>query len=743
MLPSEGKRTEEGVQSTPVPWLALFFLAWMHLSLAWALNAAQWTRGLHLTTWSTLAGIFIGVLINRTPWPRWIVRIYEIIVGFALTLYLCSTLISPQLTGLQRPIEVLARLLLWFQTVLHGGTSHDDLVFIADLILATWWLALYGTEQLIREKRVWKDIILIGTLITLNAYYAQHALSAYVLLYLLAALLLLIAHHLEEQAARWQVGRVHYAPDIFIDYLRYGLLLTVLTLLFAWILPPPAHVQGAEELLAPAQAPWHSLQETWARLFGSIRTPASPQAAHLFPRSFNFQGAPHLEDTPYFQIHANRGRYWRSAVYDTYRGSGWDNAYGEERFLPAGTPITPPPITGTRLLTQTITVLQPQILSLIAAPQPIRFDLPVQAVLLTQGEQGEELLFAYAQSPLPKQTTYTVLSLVNDPTADQLRNAPVDYPPEIRQQFTQLPASLPDRVRELARSLTVSLDTPYDKVLALERYLRQLPYSEQIPAPPPDQDAVDWFLFEQQEGYCDYFASALAVMARSVGIPARVASGYARGLYDREGHMWVVRESDAHTWPEIWFPGYGWIPFEPTPSEPLPEREEIGEKGGEQRPLPLERETPERLPEDVEVPEGELQPVPSAPARRVPQVTVWMALIFLVLVGFGVYWRRRVRPTTFDVSRLYREVVRWSKRLGLPLSPAWTPQEVARAVARKLPDAEEWLRQLVDVYQRHVYARSPAHEGQELEVLNREWPRVRGAFRRAWLREWWNRITSH
>ncbi|HNG20294.1 MAG TPA: transglutaminase-like domain-containing protein, partial [Candidatus Obscuribacter sp.] len=85
-----------------------------------------------------------------------------------------------------------------------------------------------------------------------------------------------------------------------------------------------------------------------------------------------------------------------------------------------------------------------------------------------------------------------------------------------------------------------------------------------ITAPPPDKDPLEYFLFEIKEGYCDYYASAMATMLRSVGIPARTASGYAEGTFDEESKVFFVTAADAHTWVEVYFPEYGWVEFEPT-----------------------------------------------------------------------------------------------------------------------------------------------------------------------------------
>ncbi len=99
--------------------------------------------------------------------------------------------------------------------------------------------------------------------------------------------------------------------------------------------------------------------------------------------------------------------------------------------------------------------------------------------------------------------------------------------------------------------------------------MREFPYTLDVPVPPADKDVVAYFLFDLQEGYCDYFATAMAVLARSAGLPARVVGGYATGAYHEEEHLFTVTAAEAHTWVEIYFFGIGWVEFEPTPAQAI------------------------------------------------------------------------------------------------------------------------------------------------------------------------------
>src|SRR5207237_4366702 len=158
---------------------------------------------------------------------------------------------------------------------------------------------------------------------------------------------------------------------------------------------------------------------------------------------------------------------------------------------------------------------------------------------------------------------YTVVSALSVASAQELRGAGEDYPEWVRQRYLQLPRRLPRRVIDTSHQATGGAASGFDKAIALEGYLRDnFTYSTHVTTVPPDQDWVDYFLFEAKPGYCDYFATAMTVMLRIEGVPARVASGFAPGDFDASTSISIVRENHAHTWVEAYFPRYGWITFE-------------------------------------------------------------------------------------------------------------------------------------------------------------------------------------
>ncbi|MGC1687020.1 MAG: DUF3488 and transglutaminase-like domain-containing protein [Candidatus Acidiferrales bacterium] len=151
----------------------------------------------------------------------------------------------------------------------------------------------------------------------------------------------------------------------------------------------------------------------------------------------------------------------------------------------------------------------------------------------------------------------------------KLRAATTDYPPFVRKLYLQLPM-LDPRVKALVDTVTATSKNPYDAAANVERYLRtRFSYTLNIDTP-PDKDPLAYFLFEKKAGHCEYFASAMTVMLRAKGIPARFVTGFLPGEYNDVAGDYIVRASDAHAWVEAYFPGYGWITFDPTPPADAP-----------------------------------------------------------------------------------------------------------------------------------------------------------------------------
>jgi protein-glutamine gamma-glutamyltransferase len=161
-------------------------------------------------------------------------------------------------------------------------------------------------------------------------------------------------------------------------------------------------------------------------------------------------------------------------------------------------------------------------------------------------------------------STYEAWSDVARPSAAELRAASGAYPPEILLENLQLPP-LDARIAQLAQAITASAKNNYDRAAALESYLlTHFTYTLQLSRATP-RDPIAEFLFVRKQGHCEYFASSMAVMLRTLGIPARLVNGFRGNEFNDLTSQYVIRDRDAHTWVEVYFPGYGWVSFDPTP----------------------------------------------------------------------------------------------------------------------------------------------------------------------------------
>lgn len=223
------------------------------------------------------------------------------------------------------------------------------------------------------------------------------------------------------------------------------------------------------------------------------------------------------------------------------------------------------------------------------------------------------------------------------------------YPKEIKDRYLQLPPELPQRVKQLAQKVTASAKTPYEKVRAVESFLRTSgEYSYEtadVPVLHPGQDFVDQFLFETKRGYCDHFSSSMAVMLRTIGIPARWVKGFAPGTeVETKGNQKVmqIRNMDAHSWIEVYFPNYGWIPFEATSSFSSPLRVQY-DLAAQSAPTPVVPGLNSQKPRDVKPDQlDDRDPKSGSTTKRGSFLWTTMAWIVaaLALAAF-LFWKKR------------------------------------------------------------------------------------------------------
>ena len=342
---------------------------------------------------------------------------------------------------------------------------------------------------------------------------------------------------------------------------------------------------------------------------------------------------------------------------------------------------------------------------------------------------------------------YRVTSAVSLAEPDELRNSGAAYPIFILEHYTQLPSTLPQRVRDLAVELTEDEPTPYDKAIAVENYLGRIPYNLEIDPPPFDADGVDHFLFSQGQGYSEYFASSMSVLLRSVGVPARVAVGYTTGDESPEGGVYWVADSHSHAWVEVYMPGHGWIPFEPTPGESLPVfgggQEEDSQSNsataditGVLQPECFDEFTncPGDNPPESDILDGD---APGNFGDTLSRIWPWL-VVALVGVSASVivarsFWTRYLAVPA-GPKRAFQRLASLARLASLGPSEHQTPYQFGAALGQSVPAADGPVSVVVESYVRHRYGNKKLSSEEQRRLssawLQLRYPLLRRIFRR-------------
>ena len=744
--------------SIPGAWMSGLLLASMLFLLTLSLREADWAMGMNLLTPVALSGLLVGVALSYSRWSGLFPVLQSLVMGAASVFYWISR--APDVpTSLDMPgrmIYIGNSLWKWGQLLFTDQPVRNNLVFVFELAILIWWLSYLAAWAVFREGRVWRAILPIGLALLVNTYFGPPKLGLYAALFVILALLLAVRTHLAEREIVWRAEHMRYADDIQLDFLRDGLIMAVFVVAMAALLPNAASNDALSGVMEPLRSPWRDVQQEWGRLFNSLNYQGVAVGDPVFGDTLTLGGPRDLGDQPIMDVRSASGRYWRASSYDTFTGRRWVNTSSLLQSVDAVHHVHVEDYRARREITQTITILAPTGNVLFAAGQPLRVSLKATASIApldpTSNDRvrplAEIAMMHRREGALRPGDTYFAVSSLSRATVEDLQEAGTDYPQWALDRFLALPPDLSPQVTELARQVTAGAKTPYDQAAALENYLRGFTYNDQIAAPPPGVNAVNYFLLDVKQGYCDYYASSFAMMARSLGIPARVSAGYSQGEYQPDTGVFRVREYNGHAWPEVFFPGYGWVEFEPTAAE----RQIVRER----RATPEENDIPSgRLSQEEDRflqnrPEAPL-PAPSTPQTPLAatssenrQPLALLALLVLaVLTGLVLLLRRRgvarigsSAPLAFDsqwTRDLFGRLLRWAQWLRLPVHPSQTPHEQAAVISGAAPEGRSAIESIANLYVEELYSpRQPdPAKAQQAWVA---WNGLQPLLRRAWVR---------
>jgi len=631
-----------------------------------------------------------------------------------------------------------------------------------------WTIGIWTSWEINRHRQPLRAVIPAGVILAVSLAYGGASIESLVS-FLGATLILMGWNAISSRQQHWETDRIDYAEELRLDVSLVTVGLTTVLVSLA-VVAPLLSVKNLEKFIDHFRPKFQTVEQPIGKSLGLVQRTAQPPPrsaqtgmdARGLPRSHLIGSGPELSllpvmsvqtgDLPPIPFQSLRSfdvphYYWRGLSLDQYNGLGWQTSStqqftysakeairtGLDLFVEPGTKIAFQSIPGVRLVYQKITpavslnrlvytagdiLAVDHFYQVIFRVPPDPFTAPVVDQFAATGDIN----------------SYQVWSALPEPDETMLRQAGMDYPVWVKERYLLLPKTVPARVLDLARSLTTNQSTPYEKAQAIENYLRKFPYTLDLPTPPEDRDVVDYFLFDLQTGYCDYYASAMVVLARAAGIPARMAIGYAGGSYDFQGALYRITEADAHSWPEIYFPGIGWVGFEPTASYPVIER-------------------PKKASVDANKPTGNL---PELMFRRKfsMNLLIWLALILgLLLASIGIilvgdqYALHRLNPQK-AVIRIYHRLYRRTPGLGVPIDLSNTPVELATRLIERLkhilPGKRllSWVKLigegvtfLAQLYAKEIYSPHPSGESDRLSAIN-TWVKLRW---RLWLLKYHHR----
>ena len=634
-------------------------------------------------------------------------------------------------------VEMAQRLGQWATDVRAGTAVQDDAVFLWILSLLVWAAVIWAAWELFHGKNALAAFLPVGVLVATNAYFYWNGRLWLPFFFGGVTMLIVLAERYWAEQ-RWQRQGKDFARDIRFDLLfaagGLAMIVTLASLAMARVVIQPTAAWFDDV----ASEPLAVIQSGGEQMFPGLRRAprsllASGGGSGGMPRAFLLGSGPELSDELVMRVATDEleslppgqqppdemRHYWRALTYDIYTGRGWRNTTVDlERRRAGETWLTEMPA-GQRLLRQSVELARGGDRAYYAAGEPLSVNRPYETLVrINAPDPGLELVAVTGDG-----RRYQVLSAVPTLDGQTLRAAGDVYPAGIAERYLALPDDLPARVADTARQVTANAETPYDQALALQDFLRGFPYDLHVAPPPAGRDVADYFLFDLQSGYCDYYATTMVVMARSLGVPARLAVGYAPGNYDPQEGVFVVTEDLAHSWPELYFPGAGWVPFEPTAAQRTIEWQVAG--GSDQYPYgdvaALAATDLQTFREDEIV------------RQRAGGLTAVLILLLAAAVGV-IFWRRRPEP---PLEALYQAFGRWGSRLGRPAGQGETPAEFGRGLAEQLhetggvSDSSDQVMPFIGLFEQAQYG----PQGQQAEPLVRErWRSLRARLRRAWLR---------
>ncbi|MCH8815508.1 MAG: transglutaminase domain-containing protein [Chloroflexi bacterium] len=779
-------------------WLTLVLALAATVTVAAGLESTGWSKEMPALTLVAMIALVSAMIVARSRMSVFAAWPLAVFLGLLVTSWQTLDAVGPG-TFEQRIDTIYERFNDWFGIAFNGGVSNDPLPFNTLVVGLTWLGTFLFGWSVFRWHHAWLGLIPGGVALFVGVVLVSDSLSSAVALYVLFGFLLVMRTNLTKRMVEWRAANISYPPFISLSFLHYSAWALLALLAAAWIAPsgPFSTPSAIEAVIIRIEGAGVDFVRLAGPLHVNKVIPVHSYTGVLpFQGSVNLGDRELL--LVQVQDPTLKGPFTlRGAVYDEYGSGGWVVGDREELKLSAITTgqisqaLAESDIKG-RLVPLEVTLEAKSVVgTVIFTPgQPVGSDstasvqFPAGSLTTVSGGlfgtgttlSDDEVLrrwlpdwligtsvkrdpegrvqyiegFDTREQVLPDATkldpggrvkkgeSYKVTGFVPTMSDDDLRDAGGSYPAWVSDQYLELPGSVTFRVRNLAREIAALEPTAFDKAEAIEQHLRDFyPIDYNVADTPPGEDTVDYFLFEGKRGFFDYHASAMVVMLRVVRVPARLAVGFVIEESDVQGDgTYLVRDRNAYTWTEVYFPTYGWIPFNPSPDRPADltpkERDEPNLIGGfdlsdfPNLPVGADPIFPgaDGLPSA-----GDFGGIFSTGTSSAPNYMPWLAagaglIIIMVAGSAAVGWRRSVQGLPYP-QQLWEKTVRLSRLAGHGPGSSQTPSEFAVDLQRAFR-GHRVIGEITSAYNRSRFGRSNV-DANERARLERQWRPLRNA----------------
>lgn len=654
-------------------WQIALLFVFMMAGASGRLVVTRWTDDLVIAQGAAIFGGILGLVLAICQFGNFARRLLVLEYSIVMLPWLFLGAAPGREELAVRLSSLFGRLSLGIGQLVRAEEVNDPLIFVAFASIIFWFIGLYSGQAVLQKQRILASFLPPSLPLLLIQYYDGYKIERIWILavYFAAALLIIGRIQYLKNASLWREKQIFTGPEPEFDLNRSILVATITIIMLAWLLPTPAKaLPAATKLWNDISRPFKISQERINNALAALTSQKPPPVERygnvlgLGSKADQGEGIILRVRTPSTSLPRY---YWRARIYETYQNGQWLSSQTLKRpFSPNSDEILTPGSEETLAEFEFEWLFAAQA-TLVTQSQAVWVSRPAELIYGSAEPAQIDFNGLRATPILNPGEKYVARSVLRNPTIVELREVGEEYPEWIAERYLSVPGDLPARVTALAVGIAEGADTPYDKAARITQYLREnITYSETVPPLPFAANPVEQFLFEWGSGYCTYYATTEVLMLRSLGIPARLAVGYAQG--QRSSGLLVVRSKDAHAWPEVYFPGIGWVEFEPTGNQPALVRPSGIEREPQTDIEPKERQIPE-FNDEPEQPIAE-EESPAMPKFVFPTQTVLRWIIIISAIGFSGYGVWRLHKQKPFQMRALQTVVWFYNRRGQGI-PNW------------------------------------------------------------------------